>query len=30
MSQRIGRLTTGELADLDRAVAIQLALPFTD
>jgi mRNA interferase MazF len=29
-SERIGRLTGGELAHLDRAVAIQLGLPFID
>jgi mRNA-degrading endonuclease toxin of MazEF toxin-antitoxin module len=27
-STRLGRLTDGELADLDRAVAIQLGLPI--
>jgi mRNA interferase MazF len=27
-SKRIGRLTAGELAELDRAVAIQLGLPL--
>ncbi len=29
-SKRIGRLTAGELTELDRAVAIQLGLPFID